>query len=149
MDKERVYYNEVPDILQIGEHQFAETHLINMWISMMLFSWTSATNCACIYNTFSSSVQSGTPLVVWQFNLSVTPSQVFDGFTLLSLLEDCQTQNTTLIVPHKGNLGGTNRFAEVVHARNEHLRLCSQPELFHYCNKCTRLYQGMNFCSSS
>jgi len=94
VDKESVYYNEVPNILQIGKHQFVETYLINMWISMMLFSWMSATNCARIYNTFSSS---GIPPVVWQFNLSVTPSQVFNSFTLLSLLEDCQTQNTILI----------------------------------------------------
>ena len=112
----------------------------------MLFSWTSATNCARIYNEISQQLQPGSP-ISWPFNLSVTSGQVYDAFTLLSLLEDCQLQKSTLIVPHKGTLGasGMSRFAEAVHIRNEHLQHCSQPELFHYCNKCTRFYPGKHF----
>ena len=116
-----------------------------MWISMMLFSWASATNCARIYNETSRQLQTGSPPVAWPFNLSVTSSQVYEAFTLLSLLEDCQLQKSTLVVPHKGSLHGMNRFAEAVRSRNERLRLCSQPELFHYCNKCTRFYSGKYF----
>jgi len=145
--RQRIYYHEIPDILQIGEHQFAEIRVINTWISMMLFSWTSATNCARIYNETSQQLQPTGSSISWPFNLSVTSSQVYDAFTLLSLLEDCQLQNSTLIVPHKGTLGasGLGRFAEAVHIRNERLRHCSQPELYHYCNKCTRFYPGKRF----
>jgi len=142
VDKQRIYHNGIPDILQIGEHQFAETCVINTWISMMLFSWTSATNCARIYNETSQQLQLGLPTISWPFNRAVTSTQIYDAFTLLSLLEDCQIQKTTLVVPHKGSLDGANRFTEAVHARNERLKLCSQPELFHYCNKCTRFYTG-------
>ena len=142
-ERQWIYYQEIPDVLQIEEHQFAEVHLINMWISMKLFSWTSATNCAQIYNETSQQLQSGSPPVSWPFNLSVTSSQVYDAFTLLSLLEDCKSQKSTLVVPHKGTLGGMNRFAEAVHSRNVRLQLCNKPELFHYCKKCVRFYTGM------
>ncbi|KAF8162630.1 hypothetical protein B0H34DRAFT_780644 [Crassisporium funariophilum] len=64
---QRIDYDGIPDILQIGEHQFAERKLVNMWIMMMLLSWTSATNY-----------------------------QVYDTFTILSLLKDCLLQNQPL-----------------------------------------------------
>jgi len=125
--KQRIYCNE---ILQIGEHQFAETPLINVWISMMLFSWISASNCSRIYNTTSKLLQSSTPSVTWPFNLSMTSSQVYDAFTLLSLLEDCQVQKSTLVVLYKGGLDGGNRFSEAVRLRNERLRLRSPQRFF-------------------
>jgi len=144
VDKQRVYHNEIPDILQIGEHQFAETTLVNMWISMMLFSWTSASNCARIYNTTSQLLQSSVPAIPWPFSRSVTSSQVYDAFTLLSLLEDYQLQNMPLVVAHKGSLDGGNRFTEAVRLRNEHFRLhLGKTELLHYCTKCTRFLPGM------
>ena len=46
---QRIYYDEIPDLIQVGEHQFAERKLIDLWILMMLLSWTSAMNCAQIY----------------------------------------------------------------------------------------------------
>lgn len=132
----RIYYDEIPDIVQIGEHQFPERKLINLWIMMMLLSWTSATNCVRIYNMGFT----GNDLPDWQFKLQVTSDQVYDAFTILSLLEDCQTQRATLVVPH----GGATKdcFTEAVCARNDRLRLCSQPVPQHYCNKCTRFYSG-------
>ena len=133
------YYNKASDILQIGEHQFAKTRLINQWINVMLLAWTSATNCAHIYNlTFHNSTLHLQDK--WQFNLEVTSDQVYDGFTLLSLLEDCGSRGATLTVPHTGL--AKNRFTGAVQARNNRLRLCAQPELFHYCLKCTRFFPG-------
>ena len=35
----RTYYSGIPAIIQIGEHQFAEKRLIQLWISLMLVSW--------------------------------------------------------------------------------------------------------------
>jgi len=130
----RTYHQDVPKILQIGEHQFAEVKVINMWISMMLLSWTSATNCARIYNMAFSVDTSPT----WQFSLSATSDQVYDAFTILSLIEDCVIRNECLVVPHDGSL--KDRFLALVRARNNRFRLTSQPELFHYCTKCTRFY---------
>ncbi|KAF8814161.1 hypothetical protein BYT27DRAFT_7082804, partial [Phlegmacium glaucopus] len=75
---QRIYYDTVPDIIQVGEHQFAEQKLINLWISMMLLSWTLATNCTRIFNT--AMTEDSTP--EWQFSLSLTSDQVYDGFML-------------------------------------------------------------------
>src|SRR6267378_3573637 len=80
---QRIYYDGLPDIVQIGEHQFAERKLINMWILMMVLSWTSATNCARIYNT-GFAANNSKP-VDWQFKLEVTSDEVYDAFTILSL----------------------------------------------------------------
>ena len=35
----RIYYDGIPDIIQVGEHQFIEGKLIRLWIMMMLVSW--------------------------------------------------------------------------------------------------------------
>jgi CxC5 like cysteine cluster associated with KDZ transposases len=124
---QRIYYDGLPNIVQIGEHQFAERQLINMWILMMVLSWTSATNCARIYNTgfaaYTSNLKSGP--VDWQFKLEVTSDEVYDAFTILSLLEDCQLQRSTLVVPHGGL--AKDRFTAAVQTRNNRFRLCSQP----------------------
>lgn len=104
----------------------------------MLLSWTSATNCARIYNSGSSAnkwAPSG-----WRFNLEVTPDEVYNAFTILSLLEDCQLQNSSLIVPHGGE--AKDRFTGAVNIRNNRFRITGQPELLHYCEKCTRFYGG-------
>jgi hypothetical protein len=36
---ERVYYDTIPEIIQVGEHQFVEQRVINMFITLMLVSW--------------------------------------------------------------------------------------------------------------
>ncbi|KAJ7445441.1 hypothetical protein FB451DRAFT_996155, partial [Mycena latifolia] len=50
----RTYYGGIPALIQIGEHQFAEPQLVNMWISPMVLGWCvhrfSATNCAKSYD---------------------------------------------------------------------------------------------------
>ncbi|KAF8799170.1 hypothetical protein BYT27DRAFT_7228010 [Phlegmacium glaucopus] len=135
---QQIYYDGIPEILQIGEHQFAERKLVNIWIMMMLLSWTSATNCARVYNLGFSGYNLKPSS--WQFNLEVTSDEVYDAFTILSLLEDSQLQRATLVVPHGGL--AKDRFTEAIRIRNNRFRLCSQPELFHYCNKCTRWYHG-------
>ena len=136
---QRIYYNGLPDIVQIGEHQFAERKLINTWILMMVLSWTSATNCARIYNT-GFGANNPKP-VDWQFKLEVTSDEVYDAFTILSLLEDRQLQRLTLVVPHGGL--AKDRFTAAVQTRNNRFCLCSQPELLHYCKKCTCFYPGI------
>jgi len=78
--------------------------------------------------------------VDWQFSPEVTSDEVYDAFTILSLLEDCQLQRSTLVVPHGGL--AKDRFTDAVRARNTRFRLCSQPELFHFCDKCTRFYDS-------
>jgi hypothetical protein len=35
----RTYHDSIPDIIPVGEHQFAEKWLIQLWITLMLVSW--------------------------------------------------------------------------------------------------------------
>jgi CxC5 like cysteine cluster associated with KDZ transposases len=36
---QRVYYDTVTDIIQVGEHQFVEWKVIDLFIMLMLVSW--------------------------------------------------------------------------------------------------------------
>ena len=38
----RTYFGGVPDLIQVGEHQFIETALINTWVDLMLTAWLVA-----------------------------------------------------------------------------------------------------------
>ncbi|KAJ7448769.1 hypothetical protein FB451DRAFT_997450, partial [Mycena latifolia] len=81
----RTYYGGIPALIQIGEHQFAEPQLVNMWISPMVLGWFSATNCAKSYDIALSdrtSLETGG----WQFGLKLTPNHIWDVFVLKSLL---------------------------------------------------------------
>jgi len=99
------YYDGIPAILQVGEHQFVERKVIDLWISLMLISWfstphlcyglcktlnfylrTSATNCAHLYNT--SLAQEHEKPAHWSFGFKLTSNHVWDAFVILSLLED-------------------------------------------------------------
>jgi hypothetical protein len=46
----RTYYDTITDVLQIGEHQFAETRLIRLWRTNMNIAWY------VIYSVVSTSV---------------------------------------------------------------------------------------------
>lgn len=38
-DGVRTYHDGVPDVIQVGEHQFVEQRVIQMWRDMMLVAW--------------------------------------------------------------------------------------------------------------
>ena len=35
----RIYYDDIPDVLQVEEHQFVERQVVQHWINLMLISW--------------------------------------------------------------------------------------------------------------
>ncbi|KAJ3499227.1 hypothetical protein NMY22_g19532 [Coprinellus aureogranulatus] len=141
---QRTYYQEIPEILQIGEHQFAEVRLINLWTTTMLVAWSSASNCARWYNESLAHTAAGVPdYPDWQFKLEVSSDQVYNGFTILSLLEDCDRRKEALNVPHTGD--DKDRFREAVRIRNDRVRAYGLGQHHHTCSKCTRiLKQGIN-----
>lgn len=74
----------------------------------------------------------------WAFKYNLTTENVWDGFSIVALWEDCMSQSIRLVVPHD-NLQ-KDRFKEAMKQRNIRIRLYGQPELTHYCSKCTRFY---------
>ncbi|KAH6901611.1 hypothetical protein BKA70DRAFT_1435986 [Coprinopsis sp. MPI-PUGE-AT-0042] len=136
---ERTYYAGIPDILQVGEHQFAEVRLINSWISLMVTAWVSASNCARFYN-LSLSQSHGRDLIEetnWTFKGEVTYQHVYDGFTALALLEDALAHDYSVCVPHSGL--AAERFKDAVVILNDKRRI-THPEVYHLCDLCTRMW---------
>ncbi|KAH6899597.1 hypothetical protein BKA70DRAFT_1115499 [Coprinopsis sp. MPI-PUGE-AT-0042] len=135
--QERRYYDEEPDIIQIGEHQFAETRLVQKWKYDMNLAHVSAGNCAASYK-LSFLKESKLFPKSWQFGVTLSGAQVLDAFTLLSLLQHCQRIGTTLVLPHDGYQA--DRFTDAIHNRNEYIRQFGTPLLDHRCSKCVRIY---------
>ncbi|KAG2012844.1 hypothetical protein CC2G_009809 [Coprinopsis cinerea AmutBmut pab1-1] len=140
----RTYYQGVPEVLQIGEHRFAEVKLINSWITLMVVAWASASNCARFYNSAISQVNGRdlTEEMEWQFRGDVTYEHVYDAFTILSLLEDSDRNEAILRVPHTGP--DSERFREAVRRLNERRRF-HHPQIYHACDVCSRVYKGEFF----
>ena len=76
----------------------------------------------------------------WKFKFVLKSDHVYNGFIILSLLEDHHTRQTTLVVPHTGD--HEDRFKAAMTARNDRMRLYGQPEILHICSKCVRFYTG-------
>lgn len=133
-DGKREYYGAIPDYIQVADHFFIERRVIDGFIAHMLHSWTSATNCAAIYNSLASSIASGREN--WPFTFRMRTEHVWDGFVILALLESCLNtpDSPPLVVPHEGDQ--KERFTVAMKLRNAEMRVLGQPELLHACTKC-------------
>jgi hypothetical protein len=38
-DGVRTYYDGIPDVIQVGEHQFVERRVVQLWTDLMLVAW--------------------------------------------------------------------------------------------------------------
>lgn len=74
----------------------------------------------------------------WPFTFTLQSPHVWDAFVILSLLEDCNRQSTTLDVPHDGSQ--RDRFSSAIHRRNIRIQHYGLPEVPHRCDRCTRYY---------
>jgi len=83
----------------------------------------------------------------WVTGFTLTSDHVWDGFIILSLLEDHQNRQQPLVVPHSGQC--KDRYTEAVQAHNLRIQLYGQPEIRHYCKKCTRTYTDADGKSKS
>jgi hypothetical protein len=72
------------------------------------------------------------------FSADLRPEQVWDGFCLLSLLEDHDKQKSALIIPHSGLQ--KDRFTDAMKARNVRIQQAGQEEYAHACKKCVRIW---------
>ncbi|KAJ7190144.1 hypothetical protein GGX14DRAFT_580107 [Mycena pura] len=142
----RTYYTGVPDAIQVGEHQYIEREVLSLFIGLMLISWTSATNAARVYDACLSKSENRPIHEDWppERSFKMRTEHVWDGFLLLSLLEDYDERKQVLCVPDTGEQSA--RFIEAIRERNARFRLAGQPEWSHYCDKCMimRVWQDGN-----
>ncbi|KAJ7662582.1 hypothetical protein DFH06DRAFT_987125 [Mycena polygramma] len=137
----RTYYAGIPNTIQVGEHQFVEREVLSLFVGLMLISWTSATNAARVYDTCLSKPENRPTHKDWPPTQSykLRTEHVWDGFLILSLLEDYDERNEILQVPNTGEQSVW--FNDAVRERNARFRLCGQPEYAHYCDRCIRVWK--------
>lgn len=96
----RTYYLEQFEMIQISQHFYMSSSLCKLFTMMMVTSWTSATNCACIFNSsmINHDIHAKLPLIWTSFELDV--NNVWDGFFLHALLLDSHEHDQPLILHH-------------------------------------------------
>jgi hypothetical protein len=83
---------------------------------------------------------SNQPPAGWQFGFTLTSEHVWSAFLIYSLLEDAMDRQEYLVLKHFGE--HKDQFDDAVQARNQRMRLHRQPELTHFCDKCTRWFRN-------
>ncbi|KIK77892.1 hypothetical protein PAXRUDRAFT_28728 [Paxillus rubicundulus Ve08.2h10] len=97
----QTYYAGIPDYIQVAEHVYIEHQVIDLFRASMEVSWTSATNCARLYNICFGKGKEATHN--YPISFTISSDHVWDGFIILSLLEDCDCHGMLLNVPHGGD----------------------------------------------
>lgn len=116
---------------------FLERELVEHFILSMILAWTSAQNCAAMYN--ASPEMRDAEYRNWPFKFALRSEHVSDGFTLLSLLED-RVENRSvgeLRLPDSGEQ--RFRLLEAMQERNFRMQSVGQPELRHHCKNCMEI----------
>lgn len=93
-----MYYADMPDVIQVAEHTYVERSVLELFKTLSLLSWTSATNAAHIYDRALSQL-SPTQRQVACYRLRT--EHVWDGFVILALIKDARDRGYVLQVPHK------------------------------------------------
>ena len=132
-----VYFDNLPHILQIADHQFIERRLIVMWRTSTNAAWVSFANCATLYlNTHKATKNQ--ILESWKFKGKLDGKNVVHAFILLALLKNHKQRNTTLQIPHSGLQ--SEHYKTAMHEKNDCMRQYGQPELCHRCKTCVCKY---------
>ncbi|KAF8240956.1 hypothetical protein L208DRAFT_1463092 [Tricholoma matsutake] len=127
------YYMQKPQYIQVGEHQFVENRVVDLWTGQMLLGWFSASNTAKLYDMALAGNYLQTSN--WPLGTKLTTYHVWDTFIISALLDDHEKQDTVLQVPHTGDQ--KDRFKDAVEKHNNKFVLHGQPDAVkHVCNKC-------------
>lgn len=109
-----------------------------MYRSNSIYTRTSAFGCVQAQRALQHASSHPHLPVNWQFDDGLRVREVWNGFILLCLLEDCEQRSTRLHVPNSGS--ARDRFKSAIQARNTHIHINGQPEKMHRCDDCTRYY---------
>ncbi|KLO06080.1 hypothetical protein SCHPADRAFT_923232 [Schizopora paradoxa] len=130
----RTYYGGMPDIIQVTETLFFEHELCESHADMMVASWTSATNCARIYNAAASRLLR--PHMEWRSSNTMDCDAVWNAFFLNALLTDHYNRGNILVLDHDAR-NQAERLRPALDARNLLMTGPGQHHWSHACNKCT------------
>ncbi|KDQ16589.1 hypothetical protein BOTBODRAFT_106906, partial [Botryobasidium botryosum FD-172 SS1] len=133
----RTYYSGVPDIIQVAQHFFIETRLLQFWGTSTLFAATSASNHTDTYNKELSRSHRLPP--IYDKHLLLTTEHVWDGFFMHSLLMEMAEKGLRLELPH--DCPQEVRLRAALEARNASYVGFGQEEWNHACNLCTKYHK--------
>lgn len=136
----RTYYASPQALLQLSQHFFIDTGLCELFSTMMETSWTSATNCARIYNQgLGTDVIRAQLPADWPTSLELDVEDVWNAFFLHALLQDCQERGIPLELKHNAS-SHAERLKPALHARNLRMAGTGQEAWNHACDACCYVY---------
>ncbi|KAJ7255485.1 hypothetical protein B0H12DRAFT_534610 [Mycena haematopus] len=138
----RTFYvlDTIPEFIHTSEHFYTTSDLCELFANMMMTAWTSATNCARIYNTSISKsyLESALP-VDWQTTFQMDVDDVWNAFYTYSLCLDYYERQETMELPHSAPLQA-ERLRALLEGRNSRMAGTGQEEWNHACDLCCYIY---------
>ncbi|KAF8193747.1 hypothetical protein BJ912DRAFT_848103, partial [Pholiota molesta] len=133
----RTYFDrEFFDFIHVAQHVFIEARTLELFSTMMLHSWTSATNCARIYNEgLELKALSLSLPVAYSKSFSLTVNTVWDGVLLHWLLDDAKEHREYLRLVHDA-ASQAKRLQPALRARNFRMAGPGQEAWNHACEVC-------------
>ncbi|KAJ7211529.1 hypothetical protein C8J57DRAFT_1097682, partial [Mycena rebaudengoi] len=143
----RTYYSDLV-FLQTSEHFYIDRELCELFSTMMVTSWTSATNCARTYNCGLSNKAVAPSLPAnWPTTFELDVEDVWNAFYLHNLLLDHATLDTTLELTHNAS-SQSERLRPSLLRRNIRMAGPGQDAWSHACDLCCWVYEegGSEYC---
>ncbi|KAJ7028171.1 hypothetical protein C8F04DRAFT_1044296 [Mycena alexandri] len=154
----RTYYGGVPDVVQVAQHFFIESALLELFANNMVFGWLSATNCARIYNqalstprqhvlnnklAFTAIYHNTKHLTPddWNTTRLIRKEDTMNGFFLYSLLLDKAEHGGILMLPHDEQ-SQSDRMEQALAERNSAMEGTGQECYAHACDLCFVVYEN-------
>ncbi|KAF9522001.1 hypothetical protein CPB83DRAFT_911574 [Crepidotus variabilis] len=137
----RTYYPNLPRFVQASQRFFLESDLCEFFATEMVMSWTSATNCARIYNASMQNLELIPHLPVdWPTGFELSVEFVWDAFFLYGLMLDHVEEKSVLELPHQAE-SQAKRLQAALRVRNQRLAGVGQEAWNHACDRCCHIEQ--------
>ncbi|TFK17030.1 hypothetical protein FA15DRAFT_683625 [Coprinopsis marcescibilis] len=136
----QTYYGGVPGVIEIGKHHYVEKAEINMFINLMLISWTSACNSAEIYNW--SLMDPNNQPEDWGLSFKFRPEHIWHSLIYLSILAWYAAEGNILMVSNDEEQ--KDQLLDAITEWNNQFEKQRQPEWAQYCLKCVWFWKDSN-----
>ncbi|KAH9481160.1 hypothetical protein JR316_0005680 [Psilocybe cubensis] len=132
----RTFYRIHRTFLHVTEGIFMDIATLELFTTMMLTSWTSASNCARIYNEAiaSKSLSSSLP-AAYSKSMVLEHNDVWNGLSLFWLLEDSEEEDEVLQIDHVAPSQAI-RLRKALKRRNLWMAGTGQEAWNHVCDLC-------------
>ncbi|CAK5266827.1 unnamed protein product [Mycena citricolor] len=136
------FYPTQDPILNIGLHFFVDREMCELFSIMMVNLWTSATNCARIYNEGlqNNLVKPFLP-ADWPFATEIDVEHVWDAFYYHNLLLDHERRSSLLVVPNLVT-SQAERLRPALLERNRRMVGPGQDAWNHACDDCCAIFKS-------